>query len=122
VLVDSSAIAVKVIADNIRAVGLPGAQARKQEAAAYLRDPAQQFDLVLLDPPYDLPSEEVRALLGALAQGWLAPGAVVVVERPWGSPRPVWPAGTGDFWERRFGDTLLLRAVWYGHGQGRPDP
>jgi 16S rRNA (guanine966-N2)-methyltransferase len=121
VLVDSSPAAAKVLEHNGRAVGLPGAQVRRQACTAYLQGPAEPFDLVLLDPPYDLPTEEVSQLLTALTSGWLAPGAVVVVERGSRADRPVWPAGFGGFWERRFGDTVLVRAVWYGHGQGRPD-
>lgn len=41
-------------------------------------------DLVLLDPPYDLPETELAAMLEPLARTedpWLAEGAVVVVER-----------------------------------------
>lgn len=115
VLVDSAAQAVTVVARNIRAVGLPGAEVRRQTCAAYLRTPARAFDLVFLDPPYDLPTAEVERLLTALTRGWLAEGAVVVVER--GAPGVSWPEGFGMGWDRRFGGTHVLRAVWYGHEQ-----
>ncbi len=40
------------------------------------------MDLVLADPPYDVPAAEVDAMLASLhANGWVAPGTVVVVER-----------------------------------------
>jgi 16S rRNA (guanine966-N2)-methyltransferase len=66
------------------------------------------FDLVLADPPYATGAEEVRGVLRSLvAGGWLAPGAVVVVERssreePWEWPTPL--AGLRD---RRYGEASL---------------
>jgi 16S rRNA (guanine966-N2)-methyltransferase len=65
-------------------------------------------DLVLADPPYATPAEEVVDVLRSLSAGrWLAPGAVVVVERssrdaPWEWPTPL--AGLRD---RRYGEALL---------------
>lgn len=117
VLVDSAARAGRVMAANVAAVGLPGAEVRVQSAAAFLRAPAEAFDLVLLDPPYDLATGAVEALLADLTAGWLAEGALVVVERGRGGEDLQWPAGFADAWQRRIGDTVLLRAVWYGHDQ-----
>jgi 16S rRNA (guanine966-N2)-methyltransferase len=65
------------------------------------------FDLVFVDPPYETPDEVISEQLGALlAPGWLAPGAIVSVERPRRHP-VVPPAGVSTGWERTFGDTLL---------------
>jgi len=51
----------------------------RQDAAAFLRGTQpQQFDVVFLDPPYALPIEPLLALLPP----WLAPGALIYVERP----------------------------------------
>jgi 16S rRNA (guanine966-N2)-methyltransferase len=69
---------------------------------------------VFLDPPYDVPAEQVEEILRMLAGGWLADGAVVVVER--GDDVIRWPGGYSDHWARGFGDTHVLRAFWY-----RPD-
>jgi 16S rRNA (guanine966-N2)-methyltransferase len=66
------------------------------------------FDLVLADPPYAVAVEEVLGVLRSLTgNGWLAPDAVVVVERssreePWEWPTPL--AGVRD---RRYGEALL---------------
>lgn len=67
-----------------------------------------QWDLVLMDPPYPLPEGELAQVLGTLAPR-LAEGAVVVVERSSRSPEPGWPAGLERFAEKKYGETML----WY---------
>jgi 16S rRNA (guanine966-N2)-methyltransferase len=67
----------------------------------------EQFDLVLVDPPYA--SEAAGGVLEALVEaGVLAPGAVVVLERSRSHSLPV-VAGLGQLDERRYGDTLITR-------------
>ncbi|MEZ5185647.1 MAG: 16S rRNA (guanine(966)-N(2))-methyltransferase RsmD [Candidatus Nanopelagicales bacterium] len=117
VLVDSSVAAVSVVEANVRAVGLPGAVVIRSGVRDYLRRTPSPVDLVLMDPPYDLPAAGVGDVLTALCEGWLAPQAVVVVERAAREPLLEWPPGFGPTWNRRFGDTRLQRAVWYGHEQ-----
>jgi 16S rRNA (guanine966-N2)-methyltransferase len=69
--------------------------------------PEAPFDLVFVDPPYDTPDADITALLAALlVPGWLAPDAIVSVERPVRHPVVV-PPGLSNGWERAFGDTLL---------------
>lgn len=66
------------------------------------------FDLVFADPPYDVTTEEIEALLAALGDpGWLSPGATVSLERSIGSA-VILPEGFRTRWERSFGDTLVL--------------
>ena len=66
------------------------------------------FDLVLADPPYDLPDAQIDAVLAALADhGWVGPGSVVVVERPASAPPLTWPSGSTDWPVRRYGDNRL---------------
>ena len=77
---------------------------------------------VLIDPPYDLDEAGVAAMLAPLVRRrdpWLAPGAVVVLERSARSPEPVWPAGLRRFGEKRYGETR----VWFAEpgGTGAPD-
>jgi 16S rRNA (guanine966-N2)-methyltransferase len=65
------------------------------------------FDLVFVDPPYNTADEDITEILAVLAApGWLAPGAIVSVERPRRNP-VVAPPGLTTGWERTFGDTLL---------------
>ena len=77
----------------------------------YLAGPPTAFQLCWLDPPYALPGPSVTAVVAALAEGWLAPGGLVVVERAKRSEAFEWPARLGDRWERRYGETTLFLAT-----------
>lgn len=110
VLVERARGALAVLRSNAEALGLAGCAVAAADAAAWCRAPRGPFDLVLVDPPYDLPSGEVAVLLTALAPS-LAPGAVIVVERRAGDPCPLPGGFEAD--ERRYGDTVL----WYGREQ-----
>jgi 16S rRNA (guanine966-N2)-methyltransferase len=70
--------------------------------------PEAPFDLVLVDPPYDVDEAAIAELLDRLATpGWLSPGATVSIERSVGSP-VVLPKSFRTGWERTFGDTLVI--------------
>ncbi|VDR41402.1 Ribosomal RNA small subunit methyltransferase D [Tsukamurella paurometabola] len=112
VLVDADAKAVAVINQNARAVGLPGATAHRRAVRAFLDLPAEPYDLVFLDPPYDLPADTVDGDLAALTSGWLAPGAHVVVERSARTPAATWPEGFDLDLTRDYGETRVEIAVW----------
>ncbi len=104
VLVERDPRACAVLAVNARTVGT-GALVRRASVAAYLRTrPRTPFDLVLVDPPYTDPVNDVVA---ALPGGWLAPGALVVVERDTRSPAPAWPDGLVPEEPRTYGETTL---------------
>ena len=81
------------------------------KAAAFLTGAAgAPVDLVLIDPPYELAEEGLTAILSPLTRSedpWLAPRAVVVVERSTRSPEPAWPQGLGRFADKRYGETTL---------------
>ncbi|TCM75467.1 16S rRNA (guanine(966)-N(2))-methyltransferase RsmD [Rhodovulum steppense] len=61
------------------------------------------FDLVFLDPPYGKGLGE-RALVSALAGGWIAPGALIVWEEA-AAVSP--PAGLAKLDARRYGETVI---------------
>jgi 16S rRNA (guanine966-N2)-methyltransferase len=112
-MVESDPRAARVIRENIAAIGLPGARLvtdRAQRALA--RGPGGPArDFVFADPPYAVSNAEVGQLLAALAEhAWLAPGALVVVERPARSEPLGWPAGYRPDRCRRYGEAVL----WYG--------
>ena len=110
VLVERDREALTAIATNLEATGMGPARVVRGDVVAVLGGPPPAegpFDLVLADPPYELGDDAVAEVLGRLAAGgWLAPGAVVVIERPAGAARP---PGWVSTWERCYGDTL----VWF---------
>jgi len=112
-LVEHGARAARVIRENIEAIGLPGAVLAADRVERVLaRGPrGGRYDMVFADPPYAMPSEDVAAMLGALAgQGWLAPGALVIVERATRSGPVSWPEGFVPDRARRYGEATF----WYG--------
>lgn len=106
--VESDRRAALVLRRNVADLGLPGAEVRAAPAAAVLGAPAvRAYDVLLVDPPYDVPDAEVVGWLAAAAgHGWLAGDATVVVERRAGRPFPWAPPLHGGR-ERRYGDTVL---------------
>jgi 16S rRNA (guanine966-N2)-methyltransferase len=77
-----------------------------------------RFDVVFADPPYAMAADAVTAVLTALVQGgWLAPGALVAVERSTRSGPLHWPGGYTEDRSRRYGEATL----WYGHASGAAD-
>jgi 16S rRNA (guanine966-N2)-methyltransferase len=95
---------------NATSVDLPGVQVVVAPVLGYLSGAAGPFDLVLADPPYATPAPEVEAVLERLAGGWLAPGAVIVVERPTRDGEFSWPTGFVAHRQSAYGGTTL----WYG--------
>lgn len=107
--VESDRRAAEVIDRNIATVGLPGAVVRRGAVATVLGAGAgSPVDLVFADPPYEVGNMEVESVLTALQScGWLAEGAVAVVERPASSAPLTWPPGWEAWPERRYGDTRI---------------
>ncbi len=112
-LVESGPRAARVIRDNIEAIGLAGAEVLTDRVERVLaRRPAstEKYDVVFADPPYALAGDEVSAMLQALSDhGWLAPGALVIVERATRSGPVRWPAGLQPDRARRYGEATF----WY---------
>lgn len=85
----------------------PPVRVHASAVGAYLRGATGPFDLVFLDPPYDLAGAELADTLAALAPA-LAPDALVVVERASRSEAPAWAAaGLEPLRDRAYGDTTL---------------
>lgn len=119
-LVEHERRAIAVIELNARDLGAPvDLRARAVDAVLAVPPPASdRYDLVLMDPPYPLDEDELAEVLAALADGWLAPDALVVVERGSRSPEPRWPAQVEAWRSRRYGETTL----WYGRAAASPPP
>jgi 16S rRNA (guanine966-N2)-methyltransferase len=113
-LVEADARAGRVIRGNIGAVGLPGARLLAGRVERVLaRGPGNRppWDIVFADPPYAAPAAEVERVLGSLRdRGWLAPGALVIVERATRSGPFSWPVGYAPRASRGYGEATF----WYG--------
>ena len=107
--IESDRRAAEVIDRNIATVGLSGTAVRRGAVAAVLgAGTAIPMDLVFADPPYEIGNTEVESVLSALgSRGWLASGAVAVVERSASSPSLAWPPGWEVWPYRRYGDTRI---------------
>lgn len=67
---------------------------------------ATAFGLVLIDPPYDVPTPRIEQLVVTLAPA-LSEDAVVVIERSSRTDPPRWPAGFADDGDRTYGETRI---------------
>jgi 16S rRNA (guanine966-N2)-methyltransferase len=113
-LVESDARAARVIRDNIVTLRV-GTAARLVTAkvAQVVAAPPEggPFDVVFADPPYAVTDAEMTELQKALlGNGWLAPDAVVVLERATRGGALTWVDGITGERSRRYGETTL----WYG--------
>jgi 16S rRNA (guanine966-N2)-methyltransferase len=144
-LVESDARAAAVVKANVKALGLPGATVATDRVERLLSSPGGAtprtprgtpdrkdrdlirrargagsalegpYDLVLADPPYAAPDEAVAQMLALLSAGWLADGALVVVERATRSGAFDWPPGYAEGKSRRYGEATFWYG-WYGSG------
>lgn len=106
-LVESDRRAAQVAQQNVRDLGAE-ARVHRVTAAAFVASAQGPYDLVLLDPPYAVPTDDVARVVAALA-GRLSDDAVVVVERSTRTPF-AWPPGFAGFRDRAHGETT----VWFG--------
>jgi 16S rRNA (guanine966-N2)-methyltransferase len=109
VFVESGPRVLPVLRANLAAVGVPGGRVVAGSVPTVLAGPAPRaFDVVLADPPYSTPVDEVLGVLRRLVDGgWLAPGAVVVVERASREEPFEWPTPLIALRERRYGEAAL---------------
>ena len=105
VLVDSDERALAALRANAASLGLP-AEVVAQPVERFLSGESEPYDVVVLDPPYDLDVEPVLELLVP----WVAADGVVAVERRSRGPAPAWPQGLEGLRSRRYGEATL----WYG--------
>ena len=106
VLVEQDRPTARLIQDNARATGLT-VEVVVAKAEAVAGSPGRTFDLVFLDPPYEMATESIETLLENLAVSALAGRGLVVVERSSRDRDPGWPPGYTDTWLRRYGETTL---------------
>lgn len=105
--IDEATAARGVIRRNADALGVIGQAKIWRRDAARLGPcaPLPPFDLVFADPPYGKGLGET-ALAGLVAGGWLAPGAVVVLEEA-AKAEVKTPDGLSLTDSREYGDTVV---------------
>jgi len=105
-LVEDDPETLRALRTNVEAVGLPGAFVVAGTVEDFLAGPAEpRYDVVLVDPPYEL---DVVPVLRDLLP-WLAGDAVVAVERRTRDSGHAWPEGYQPLRSRRYGEATL----WY---------
>ncbi|WP_029391749.1 16S rRNA (guanine(966)-N(2))-methyltransferase RsmD [Streptomyces xiaopingdaonensis] len=117
-LVEADAGALRTLRENVRSVGLPGAEVRAAKAARLAAEPAPEhpYDVVFLDPPYAVTDDALREILLTLRTGgWLSEIALATVERSTRGGEFRWPEGFDAMRSRRYGEATL----WYGRAAER---
>jgi 16S rRNA (guanine966-N2)-methyltransferase len=109
VLVEQDPAALRAMRANIEALAIAGVEVRGERVERVLaQQAATAYDVVFVDPPY---SDPVDGVLERLVAGdWLAPDAVVAVERASRGAPLSWPSGLEALRSRRYGEATL----WYG--------
>ncbi|MGW1676711.1 16S rRNA (guanine(966)-N(2))-methyltransferase RsmD [Saccharopolyspora sp. NPDC002376] len=104
--------AAAMLRRNATSLGFRDVHVAQAKAETLLSSPTDQpFDVVLADPPYDLPQEKLQQVLTALVDnGWAAPGSLVIVERALRSGEPDWPPNLHPLRSKRYGDTAVYWA------------
>ena len=75
------------------------------------RSAENKFDIVFMDPPYELGSEEVINSLSLLHKnGFVKTGTVIAIERDSKSKGIEWPAGYVPLKERKYGAATIYYA------------
>jgi 16S rRNA (guanine966-N2)-methyltransferase len=109
--VESDRRTARMVQDNAGSLGF-----RKVEVLAVPveralgQHPRAPYDVVFADPPYPLDNADLEQSLSLLvANGWVASGSVLVVERSARSVEPAWPEGLVRDRTKEYGETVL----WY---------
>ncbi|MDO4792109.1 MAG: 16S rRNA (guanine(966)-N(2))-methyltransferase RsmD [Buchananella hordeovulneris] len=109
VLVEKNAKAAAVCRTNVRSLGL-GSQVEvvAGDVATYFAGApiVGGADLIMLDPPYDVPGETLAGVVAAAA-AWLAPDGILMVERAARSEPLAWDPQLEELPAKKYGDTLV---------------
>ncbi|NLU79575.1 16S rRNA (guanine(966)-N(2))-methyltransferase RsmD [Micromonospora sp. HNM0581] len=112
-LVESDPRAARVIRENLAVlrVGTSARLVAGKVATVLAAGAGEPYDVVFADPPYAMSNDSLHAMLAALVDGgWLAPEALVVVERSSRGGPVEWVQGITGQRSRRYGESTL----WYG--------
>ena len=113
VLVERDGKAAKVCIENMRLVqkaladedAVAEVKVVNKAVSAFLSTNTDSFDLVFIDPPYEITNEEITSNLEGLK---LNKDSIVVVERSSRTGVPNWPSGYELDDTKDYGDTVIF--------------
>lgn len=107
-LVESDRRSARIITDNARELDLDVRVRTGRVEDVVAAPPPGPFDVVFADPPYELASPRLSAVLATMVeQKWIADDALVIVERSSRSEPLSWPEAPADVWSKEYGETVL---------------
>lgn len=107
VFVENGSTAIRALSDNLKSLGL-GGDLQRGTVRHFLQTNTATFDLVFVDPPWPLVTEELE-LDFTLIDGILRPGGFVVASRRHSDRVPLPPKNWRVATEKRYGDTRILK-------------
>jgi 16S rRNA (guanine966-N2)-methyltransferase len=97
---------------NAEALGLDVEIVNSPVEKVLRKSPTRSFDIVFADPPYELDTPTVSALIEQLVvNAWVDRDSLIVVERSRRTPKLVWPDVAAKRWSRAYGETILCFAA-----------
>ncbi|MCI9889740.1 16S rRNA (guanine(966)-N(2))-methyltransferase RsmD [Micrococcales bacterium 31B] len=110
--VESHGSTAQVIRANAKALGMSlEANVVTARAETFVSGAgAKPFSLVLIDPPYDVPTATVETLIAGVLERHAADDVTFVVERSSRTPALTWPPSVRDQGSKAYGETT----VYYG--------
>lgn len=105
--VEKAPKALDTLRANIESLGL-GGDLISGPVRQFLRSSDERFDLVFIDPPWSMPTEELEIDFADLDR-LLNPGAEIVASRRHTDSVPVAPETWRVATDKRYGDTRILR-------------
>jgi len=105
--VENGNAAIRALSENIQTLGI-GGEVHRSTVRQFLDTNSGSFDLVFVDPPWPLATEELEGDLLAI-DPCLRPGGVVVASRRHTDRVPELPENWRVAAEKRYGDTRILR-------------
>ena len=109
-LVEADRRTAELAGRNARQLSLTAVTRAERVEKVLAVTPQQIWDVIWLDPPYDVATGEINDLLTVIvARGWLADDGLVMIERATRSEPPVNP-DLPKTWSRRYGETTIYYA------------
>jgi len=96
--------------ETLKIFGLAGqSEIVRSPVERFLTTCFESFDLILADPPYETPDEQITGLLHIVASGTvLAPDGMILLERGWVKGTRVVPENLAVRDERTYGRTTVI--------------